>query len=75
MTTFIGMAVVDVQQWDQNNKRRRLPSSLMLTNEDALYGALLGWAALDREKLCEVVMEGIFKARLKVSGSNLCTFT
>jgi hypothetical protein len=42
-------------------------SSVISAEDLALYGALLGWATLDREMVCEVVMEGVFKARLEVS--------
>lgn len=42
-------------------------SSVISAEDLALYGALLGWATYDRETVCEVVMEGEFKARLEVS--------
>ncbi len=42
-------------------------SSVISAEDIALYGALLGWATLDREMVCAVVMEGVFKPRLEVS--------
>ena len=55
MTTFIGMAVVDVQRWDRN-KRRNLPSSSTMTNEDDDFeedtmGSVLMYADLIAKKL------------------------
>ena len=55
MTTFVDMAVVDMQQWDRN-KRRSLPSSSTLTNEDHDFeedsmGSVLVYANLIAEKL------------------------
>ena len=46
ITTFIGMAVVDVQQWDRN-KRRSLPSSSILRNEDKDFEEdSMGWVLM-----------------------------
>jgi hypothetical protein len=42
-------------------------SSVISAEDLALYGGILGWAALDRETVCTVLMEGAFKARLEVS--------
>lgn len=42
-------------------------NSVISAEDLALYGALLGWATYDWETVCEVVMEGEFKARLEVS--------
>ena len=55
MTTIIGMAVVDVQRWDRN-KRRNLPSSSTMTNEDDDFeedtmGSVLMYADLIAKKL------------------------
>lgn len=55
MTTFIGMAVVDVQRWDRN-KRRSLPSFSTMRNEDDDYeedsmGSVLMYADLIAKKL------------------------
>ena len=56
MTTFIGMAVVDVQRWDRN-KRKQLPAIPSLPDEDGDYeevdnlGAVHVYADLIAKKL------------------------
>ena len=55
MTTFIGMAVVDVQRWDRN-KRRSIPSSALSQNDDGDYdddniGSIMMYADLIAKKL------------------------
>lgn len=55
-TTFTSIALELTNQF----------TSVISAEDLALYGALLGWATFDREKVCEVIMEGVFKARLEV---------
>ncbi len=57
MTTFIGMAVVDIQWWDRN-KRRSIPSSALSSNEDGDYdddniGSIMMYADLIAKKMCD----------------------
>lgn len=44
-------------------------SSVLSAEDLAMYGALLGLATLDREKLHTLVIDGPFKGRLEVSFS------